>query len=65
MEDEVFGAEGECAVDLAAKGGDRVAADFLRLAAEIDEITGMDDQRRAVVFGAEALHLVAVGGGDL
>ena len=53
------------ALDLAAKGGDRVAADFFGLAAEVDEIAGVNDQRRAVIFCAQPLHLVAVGGGDL
>ena len=65
MQDKVFGAQGEGAFDLAAKGGDRVAAHFFSLTAEIDQVTRVDDQRRAVVFCAQFLHLLAVVGGDL
>lgn len=61
----MLGAERESAVDLAAKGGYRVATYLFGLTAEIDQVACVDDQRRAVVFDTQPLHLLAVVGGDL
>ena len=42
MEDEVLGAEGEGVLDFAAEGGGGAGADALGLAAEVDEVAGVD-----------------------
>ena len=62
MEDEVFGAEGESADDFFPESGNGFLANEVGLAAEIDEVAGVDDEGEAVVVAAEAAHLVAVGG---
>jgi hypothetical protein len=65
MEDEVFSAEGEGALDFAAEGRDGFLADDIRLAAEVDEVAGVDDEGGAVELGAEGAHLFAMGGLEL
>ena len=67
MEDEVFGAECEGSLDLAAEGSGGVEADGFGLAAEVDEVAGVDGDGADVVFGSEFAHLCGVfrfdGGG--
>ena len=64
MEDEVLGAEGEGAFDFAAEGLRRVDADGLGLAAEVDEIAGVDGDGADVVLGAQGEHFGGVLGLD-
>ncbi len=64
VKDEVFCAEGEGALDLAAEGDDGVGADGFGLAAEVDEVAGVDGDGGDVELGAEVAHLGGVGGGD-
>ena len=60
MEDEIVGTQGQSALDFSAEGDDGFLADLARLAAEIDEIAGVDRHRSAVIFDAELLKLLGV-----
>ena len=60
MQDQVFGAEGEGALDLPAEGGNGLLAEEGGLAAQVDEIAGVDDEGKTVVVLAETAHLGAV-----
>ncbi len=53
MEDEVIGAEGERALDFLAKAGDAFGAHLFGLAAEVDEIAGVNHERRDVMRGPQ------------
>ncbi len=64
MEDEVLGAEGEGALDLSSKSQNGVGADGFGLAAEVDEIAGVDGDGADVVQGAELAHPGGVFGFD-
>ena len=64
MEDEIICAEGEGAFDFATECGDALFADRFRLAAYVDEVAGVNDQRRKLVFGAEGVHALALRGID-
>src|SRR5271156_2845798 len=60
MEDEIFGAEGEGTLHFPTQGLDGVGPHRSGLAAEIDQVAGVNDQRRAGVKGAQLLHAVTV-----
>ena len=50
MDNEIFRAQGERTFYLPTKRLHGFAADFLRLAAEIDQVAGVDDQRTDAQF---------------
>ena len=56
MQDQELSAEGERALDFSVKGNDAFFAYFLGLAANVDEVTGMDHQRANVELGAKFFH---------
>src|ERR1700683_2835296 len=60
MKDEIFGAELERALDLAAKASDALLANLACLAADIDQVTGVDDERANVVFDAQLAHAMGL-----
>jgi len=64
MEDEELRAQGQRALDLAAKGSDGVGAHGFGLATDVDEITGVDGHGADVELGAQLAHLFCVGGFD-
>jgi len=64
MQHQVLCAEGEGTLDLAAKGRDAFGANFIGLAADINQVAGMDDQRADVELGAQLLHADALFGID-
>ncbi len=64
MQNQILGAEREGALYLATQGPDGVGPHRLRLAAEVDQVAGVDDQRRAGVERAQLRHAVAVLGSD-
>jgi len=61
MEDEELRAKGQGALDLSAKGCDGVGAHGLRLAADVDEIAGVDGNGANAELGAQLAHLERVG----
>src|SRR5215831_4524475 len=65
MENEVFGAEHEGALDFAAKGHDALLAKISGLAADVDQVAGVDDQRANVEFCALRAHALSLFGVDL
>ena len=60
MEDEVVGAEGEGALDFTAHAHDTFFTDDLRLAAEIDQVAGVDGEGADFIFGAEFMHALGL-----
>ena len=65
MEDEVFCAERECALDFAAKGSNAFFAHLLRLAADVDQVAGVDDQGTNIERRAQLPHAFGLLGVDL
>ena len=53
MQDKIFGAEDQRALDFAAKRRDALLADLGGLAADVHQVAGVDDQRADVEFGAQ------------
>ncbi len=60
MQHEKIGAEGQCAFDLTAKGGDGLGMELKITARQIHQVVGMDDQRLQTVALAQSTHLVAL-----
>ncbi len=56
MEHQVFGTQLERALNLSAKGGDALFANLIGLAANIDQVARVDDQRAYVELGAKLFH---------
>ena len=60
MQHQILGAQGEGALDLGAKGGDAFRANLLGLAADVNQIAGVNHQRADIEFGAQLLHAGAL-----
>ena len=56
MENEILGAQDQRTLDLAAKTGNAFLANLRRLAANVDQVAGVDDQRADVKLGPQLAH---------
>ena len=60
MQNQVFGAECQGALDLAAKRHDALLTKLGRLAADVDQVAGMNHERADVVFSADSPHALGL-----
>src|SRR6202790_3239553 len=60
MKHQVLGAKSQRALNLTAKGFNTLPADIVSLAAHVDKVAGMDDERADVVLGAQCTHALAL-----
>ena len=56
VQDQIVSAEGKRTFDLSAKRGDTFFADVAGLAADVDEIAGVDDERADIQRLAQCTH---------
>ena len=56
MEHQVLGAQRQRSLDLSTKGGDALLANLVRLAADVDQVAGVYDQRAYVELGAKLFY---------
>ncbi len=62
MQNQVFGAENEGALDFSAEGDDALLTHFIGLAAHVHQITGVDDQRTDVQGRTQLMHALGLLG---